>query len=73
LTGRFPGLAAGTSLQIERRIGGSAWELFPVSLTSGADGSFSVVVQTSQVGENEFRLSVPGTVRVSPAAPVTVG
>jgi hypothetical protein len=73
LTGRFPGLAAGTSLQIERRIGGSPWELFPVSLTSGEDGSFSVIVQTGQVGENEFRLSVPGTTRVSPPAPVTVG
>jgi hypothetical protein len=73
LTGRFPGLAAGTALEIERRIGGSAWELFPVTLTSGANGSFSVVVQTGQVGENEFRLSVPGTSRVSPSAPVTVG
>jgi hypothetical protein len=73
LSGRFPGLPAGTSLQIERRIGGSAWELFPVSLTSGDNGSFSVIVQTGQVGDNEFRLSVPGTVRVSPAVPVSVG
>ena len=73
LAGRIPGLAPGTSLQIERRLGDSVWELFPVSATSGENGTFSVVVETGQTGRNEFRLSVAGTARRTPAAAVVVG
>ncbi len=73
LAGRFPGLVPGTSLQIERRIGDSAWELFPVSVTSGENGTFSVVVETGQTGRNEFRLTVAGTVRATPDVSVLVG
>ena len=72
LRGRFPGLASGTSLQIERRENGS-WVLFPVGLTSGAGGSFSTFIQTGHTGENEFRVSVPGSALSTPTVIVTVG
>ena len=73
LTGRFPGLAPGTDLQIQRRVGSGAWELFPVSLSSGAGGRFSTFVQTGQTGENEFRIKVPTSGLTTPIAAVLVG
>jgi hypothetical protein len=73
LRGSFPRLAPGTPLQIERRVGGGAWALFPVSLNSEAGGRFSTIVQTGQTGQNMFRVSVPTTGLTTPAVGVLVG
>ena len=73
LSGKFPGLAAGMALQIERRLDGGPWELFPVSLSSGDGGTFSTTVQTGQAGENDFRVSVPGSLLSTPTVSVLVG
>jgi hypothetical protein len=73
LSGTFPRLAPGTPLQIERRVGGGAWALFPVSLDSEAGGQFSTIVQTGQSGQNMFRVTVPTTGLTTPVAGVRVG
>ncbi len=72
LTGRFPGLAADTPLQIERKEAGS-WALFPVALSTSELGEFSTFVQTGQPGQNLFRVTDPGTGLSSPTVTITVG
>jgi len=72
LSGRLPGVAAGTSLQVERREGGS-WVTFPVTVTTDASGGFSTFVELGQVGPNELRLVLPGSTRSTPQVTVTVG
>lgn len=72
LDGRFPGLPAGTALQIERKEGGT-WSLFPVSLSAGVDGTFSTYVQTGQLGPNQFRVTNPSSGQSTPVVTVQVG
>ncbi len=72
LDGRFPGLPAGTALQIERKEGGT-WTLFPVSLSTGEGGSFSTYVQTGQSGPNQFRVTNPSSGQSTPVVTVRVG
>lgn len=72
LDGRFPGLPAGTALQIERKESGT-WTLFPVSLSTGTGGSFSTYVQTGQPGPNQFRVTNPSTGESTPIVTIQVG
>ena len=72
LDGRFPGLPAGTALQIERKESGT-WTLFPVSLSTGDGGSFSTYVQTGQPGPNQFRVTNPSTGESTPIVTIQVG
>ena len=72
LDGRFPGLPAGTALQIERKEGGT-WTLFPVSLSTGEGGSFSTYVQTGQLGPNQFRVTNPSSGQSTPVVTIQVG
>lgn len=72
LTGRFPGLPAGATLQIERRQDG-VWVVFPVSLSAQPDGSFATYIQTGRVGENVFRVTDTATGRSTPPVTVQIG
>ncbi len=72
LDGRFPGLPAGTALQIERKEAGT-WALFPVSLSTNEGGTFSTYVQTGQPGPNQFRVTNPSTGESTPVVTVQVG
>jgi len=56
MTGTVPGVAPGTSLQVQRLEGG-AWTDFPVSVTVAADGTFSTYIITDRTGAAWFRLS----------------
>jgi len=56
MTGTVPGVAPGTSLQVQRLEGG-AWTDFPVSVTVAAGGTFSTYIITDRTGAAWFRLS----------------
>jgi hypothetical protein len=57
LTGRFPGLAAGVTLYVERKEGG-AWAGFAdITTTTDKRGTYSTYVQTGQTGPNRFRIT----------------
>jgi hypothetical protein len=55
LTGRFPRLDGGVSVQVQRREGGS-WVDFPVTALTQEDGSFSTYVTGLRTGTNVFRM-----------------
>lgn len=69
LSGRYPG-ANGTSLQVQRKEGGS-WVQFPTS-ASVEGGSFSTFVASGQSGPNAFRVLDPATGRRSNVVVVNV-
>jgi len=71
LTGRLPGVAAGTSLQVQRLEAGS-WVPFPTTATATASGSFSTYVEIGQPGPNRMRVIVPGSGRSTPTATITI-
>lgn len=71
LTGRLPGVPAGTSLQVQRFEAGS-WVAFPTTATSAASGSFSTYVEIGQPGPNRMRVIVPGSGRSTPTATITI-
>ena len=69
LTGVYPG-GEGAILQVQRFTSGS-WEDFPVTV-SVSDETFSTYVQTSQGGENRFRVIDTDTQRTSNQVSVKV-
>jgi hypothetical protein len=69
LSGRYPG-GNGTSLQVQRKEGGS-WVQFPTS-ASVEGGSFSTFVASGQSGPNAFRVLDPSTGRMSNVVVVRV-
>ena len=71
LTGRLPGVPAGTSLQVERLEGGS-WVTFPTTATATASGSFSTYVELGQPGANQMRVVLPGSSRSTPTVTITI-
>lgn len=72
LSGRFPGLQAGVTLQVQRKTG-TRWADFPVTTTTREDGSFSTYVQTGQSGLNKFRMITVPTGETTSTASVQVG
>jgi cytoskeletal protein RodZ len=71
LSGRFPDLGAGMTLQVQRREAGG-WADFPVTATTQEDGSFATYVQTGQSGVNKFRMLVVETGETTPPVRVDV-
>ncbi|MGH3498325.1 MAG: hypothetical protein ACRDP1_12765 [Nocardioidaceae bacterium] len=72
LTGTFARVPQGVTLQVQSKQTGT-WSDFPVTLTTGPGGSFSTYVQSGQSGPNQFRISLPGTNKTTPAVTVNVG
>jgi hypothetical protein len=56
LTGRFPGMGSGVSLQVERKEGG-VWTDFPVTMTTNERGTYSTWIITGHTGPNRFRIT----------------
>jgi hypothetical protein len=73
LTGRFPGLTSGVTLQVQRREDGTWTDFADVTATTQEDGSFSTYVLTGQAGTNEFRLLAEATGEATPPVRVQVG
>jgi len=72
LVGRIPGVGAGVTLQVQRRLGGT-WSDFPVNPVTGDGGTFSTFIQTGQAGRNVFRLLDPASGAATLRAVVDVG
>ena len=70
LTGVYPG-GEGAILQVQRFTNGK-WQDFPVTV-SVSDETFTTYVQTSQAGENKFRVVDSDTDLISNEVRVTVG
>ena len=70
LTGVYPG-GEGAILQVQRFESGS-WQDFPVTV-SVSDQTFSTYVQTSQPGQNKFRVVDTDTGKPSNEVRVTIG
>jgi len=73
LSGAIPAVGAGAQLRVQVKDAGSDWDDFPVTLTTGTDGSFSAEVYTSRTGAREWRLIEPTTGQATPAVTVTIG
>ncbi len=75
LTGSIDPAEEGVQLQVQRSLDGGDWEDFPVSpMTTKADGTFSTWVQTSQAGDNSFRVvRVDDSSAASEPVVVTIG
>ena len=71
LTGRLPGVPAGTSLQVQRLEDGS-WMPFPTTATATASGSFSTYVEIGQPGPNRMRVIVPASSRSTRTVTITI-
>lgn len=66
LSGRFPGLASGVTLAVERREGG-VWASFAdVTTTTERRGRFSTWIWTGQSGRNLFRVTAETGVSTPP-------
>jgi hypothetical protein len=74
LSGTLSPPEAGVEIRIQRSIDGSAWEDFPVTMTTRDDGTFSGWIQSQRTGVNSIRV-VRGdaTTVVSNAVEVTIG
>ena len=70
LTGVYPG-GEGAILQVQRFTNGK-WQDFPVTV-SVSDETFTTYVQTSQAGQNKFRVVDSDTELISNEVRVTVG
>ena len=70
LTGTYQG-GEGAILQVQRLEDG-AWSDFPVT-TSVSGGTFGTIVQTGQIGPNQFRVIDTDTEAISNEVTVTVG
>lgn len=72
LTALMPG-GFGKELQVQRKIGGGAWQDFPVSPAAVRGGEASTYVITSREGPMQFRVKVVGGDKTSNPVKVTVG
>jgi hypothetical protein len=73
LTGQFPRLGAGVTLQVQRLESGTWLDFADVTATTQEDGSFSTYVLTGQAGTNTFRLLAEVTGEATRPVRVQVG
>lgn len=70
LSGELVPAEADVRLQVQRDLG-DGWEDFPVTASTGPDGSYEVVVQSGRAGPNAFRVVRSDAPQTS-SEPVTV-
>ncbi len=73
LTGALPAAGPGVELRVQVKDPAGAWDDFPVTLTTGENGSFTAEVYTSRTGKREWRLVQSGTDLATPSVAVTIG
>lgn len=73
ITGFYAGAPAGTLLQVQRRVGSGAWQDFPASTRTDADGGFDVWVRTNVKGAQELRVLDTASGLACDPIPVTIG
>lgn len=73
LSGAFPELGEGATLQVQVKDGSAPWDDFPVTTNTGKDGTFSTVIFTTRTGERQFRLLNKSTDKPTPSVTITIG
>lgn len=73
LTGSFPELDAGATIQVQIRDKGESWDDFPVATKTGGGGEFTTVIYTTRTGEREIRMIHKDTNTTTPAVTINVG
>lgn len=73
LTGAFPELGDGATIQVQVKDPGSDWDDFPVKTRTREDGEFTTVIFTTRTGERQFRLYNEETGTSTPPVTVTIG
>ena len=73
LSGAFAELGKGAVLQVQVRDPGADWDDFPITTTTGANGSYATVIYTSRTGKREFRMLHKDTDTASPVVTVQIG
>lgn len=73
LTGAFPELGKGATIQVQVKDVGAGWDDFPVMTRTGDGGTFTTIIFTTRTGERQFRLYDKATKTSTPAITVTIG
>lgn len=73
LSGAFPELGDGVELQVQVKDPGAEWDDFPITTTTGANGSYETVIYTSRTGKREFRMLAKESDTASPVITVQIG
>lgn len=73
LSGTFPELDNGATLQVQVRDKGEPWDDFPVKTQTGDGGTYSTVIYTTRTGEREIRMLHKDTETASPSVTINIG
>lgn len=73
LTGAFPALGEGVTLQVQVKDKGSDWDEFPIDTKTRDGGKFKTQLYTSRTGERKFRLLDKSSKKTTPAVTVEIG
>lgn len=73
LSGAFPELDKGATLQVQVKDKGGAWDDFPVTTKTGDGGEYTTVIYTTRTGERQIRMLHKDTDTATPAITINVG
>ena len=73
LTGAFPELGEGATIQVQVKDGDEPWDDFPVITRTAGGGSFTTVIFTTRTGERKFRMLDKNTNTATPEVTITIG
>lgn len=73
LTGAFPELGSGATLQVQVKDADGPWDDFPVTTKTTGDGEFTLVIYTTRTGERQFRLFHEESNKPTPSVTINIG
>lgn len=73
MSGAFPGLDKGATLQVQVKDAGGAWEDFPVTTKTSTGGKYATLIYTTRTGERQIRMLHKATDTATPAITITIG
>lgn len=73
LTGAFPELGKGATLQVQVKDAGGVWDDFPVTTKTSDDGEYATLIYTTRTGERQVRMLHEATDTATPAITITIG
>lgn len=73
LSGSFPELDKGATLQVQIKDKGGVWEDFPITTKTGDGGAYTTIIYTTRTGERQIRMLHKATDTKSPVIMITVG
>ena len=73
MSGAFPALDKGATLQVQVKDKGGVWEDFPVTTKTSDGGKYATLIYTTRTGERQVRMLHKATDTATPALTITVG